>query len=219
MQVSVDGPPGFVLPTGCGIYQEGKMSKKNKNGYGKGTFIETEMFLSKAFISLGVKETAPTVSSYSVNILIMLLGKRQYGKAKDSKGEKKRIRTDDNHFTLTYKELDERGIPQKSATRAFDELLAKGFIKIVDPGGAFEKHKAIYALSDDYLLWQPGQTMAKRVRDVLRGYQKSKITADVNDGHPHRRQRRTPPKEDTDVNDAHPKSNKMKEKTFETTYN
>ncbi len=170
------------------------MNKNNTNGYGKGTFVETEMFLSKAFISLGVKKTSSTVSSSSVKILMMLLGKRQYGKVKDKKGGKKIIRMDDNNFTLTYKELATRGFPQKSATRAFDELLAKGFIKIVGPGGTFEKHKAVYALSDDYLLWRPGQTMAKRVRDVLRGYQKSKITADVNDAHPHSRQRRTPPK-------------------------
>jgi hypothetical protein len=180
--------------------------KKNKgNGYGAGTFIDTSMLLSSAFMSLGKKGTAPKVTSESIKMLLMLLLKRQFSKIKDQKsGHKKSIRADNNEFHLTYLELESRGIPQKIATRGIDELLAKGFIKIVDPGGAFEKHKAVYALSDDFLLWQPGQIISERVRDILRGYQKSKISADVNDGHPHRRQRRTPPKEDTDVNDGHP---------------
>jgi len=45
----------------------------------------------------------------------------------------------------------------------------------VDPGGAFEKHKAVYELVDTYLLWNPTQqqVFATRERDVLRGYQKA----------------------------------------------
>lgn len=192
------------------------MSKKKGNGYGSGTFIDTSLIASKAFMSLGVKGSSPTVSSGSIKILLMLLAKRQFSSIKDHKtGHKKLQRTDNNEFHLTYAELETRGVPQKIATRGIDELLAKGFIDIIDPGGAFEKHKAVYALSDDYLLWKSGQTLKKRVRDVLRGYQKSKITADVNGGHPHRRQRGTPPKEDADVNGTHPHIKKNRIKSYE----
>lgn len=176
------------------------MSKKQSNGYGKGTFIDTTLILSPAFVSLGKKGSARTVSSSSVNILLMLLNKRQFSKTSNPKGLKKYVRSDDNKFTLTYKELEARGIKQGSATRGFDELLSKGFISIVDPGGAYEKHKAVYALEEKYLLWRKGQPpIFKRQQDVHRGFQDPKRrgspnikTTHVNEGHPHACQRGTP---------------------------
>ena len=78
---------------------------------------------------------------------------------------------------MTYKELEARGIKQGAATRGFDELLAKGFISIVDPGGAYDKHKAVYALEDDFRLWshKRKQVFRKRKRDVKRGFQNKQI--------------------------------------------
>ena len=164
------------------------------NGYGEGTFIESRLFLSPAFISLGQRDTAPVVSSCSAPVLVLFLGKRQYGKRKDKKGQKVRVRVDGNRFTLTYKELESRGISQKRATRAIDELLAKGFISIIDPGGLYEMHKAVYALEEDYRNWRRGDDPIRtRGRDARRGFCGKKINiADVNGGHPHGRQRRTP---------------------------
>jgi len=176
------------------------MGKKKGNGYGKGTFVEAFIFLSPAFLSLGNKGTSPTVSTSSLKILILLLGKRQFSYITGSNGRKKRERVDDNNFTLTYKELEARGIKQGAATRGFDELLAKGFISIVDPGGAYDKHKAVYALEEDYLLWRIGHPpVYQRQRDVHRGYQNpkrrgtpNKKTTHVNEGHPHARQQGPP---------------------------
>ncbi len=173
------------------------MNKKKGKGYGKGTFVDTSLFLSPAFMSLGNKGTSPTVSSCSIKILMLLLGKRQYRYIKDKKTTyKKRIRTDDNQFTLTYKELESHGIKQGAITRGFDELLAKGFISIVDPGGAYEKHKAVYALEDNYMLWNltHKQVFYKRNPDVHRGYQNPERrgkpeSTRVNKGHSHARQR------------------------------
>ena len=149
------------------------MKKDKGNGYGAGTFLDSSLFLSPAYLSLGHRGTSPTVSSCSVQILTMFLGKRQFGKV-GRKGEKgKPVRVDDNRFTLTYKELESRGISQTRATRAFDELLAKGFIEIVHQGGCYDKDKTIYGLADDYTLWRPGHPPIRvRVRDVKRGFQK-----------------------------------------------
>jgi hypothetical protein len=148
----------------------------DKNGFGKGTFVETDMFLSKAFITLGKRGTAPVTSWASQSILMMLLGKRSMRKTTDKKGSNKQYRpVNGNELSLTYKELESRGINQKSATRGFDELLAKGFITIVDKGGCFEKHKAVYGLSNKYNLWRPGTVFETRKRDVHRGYQKPKV--------------------------------------------
>ena len=151
------------------------MEKKKKgNGYGTGTFIETSMFLSKAYLHLGKKGTSPVTSYISHTMLMMFLGKRVFEKVRDRKGiQGKHLQTDENKFTLTYKELESRGIKQNVASRGFKELLAKGFISIVDPGGAFEKHKAVYALEETYLLWNPihKQVFYERERDIRRGYQ------------------------------------------------
>jgi hypothetical protein len=180
--------------------------KKQGNGYGKGTFIDTSLFLSPAFISLGVKGTAPTVSTASPKMLIMFLGKRRFPKNKHKKISWKNARTDDNKFSLTYKELEARGIPQGMATRAFDELLAKGFIEIAHHGGAFDKDKTYYSLVDDFRRWRPGDPPIRtRPQDIKRGYQgrtKQKQRTSTGDtythvsgGHPgkgHARQQGTP---------------------------
>jgi len=176
------------------------MSKKNR--YGDGTFIKTYMFLSPAFLSLGKRGTAPTVSNCSAQMLILLLGKRTFTRIKRS-GKLTYTRTDDNKFDLTYAELAAKGISQQRVTRGIDELLAKGFISIANPGGLFEKDKALYSLVDDYRNWRPEQPpIRKRQRDMKRGYQgkgdgavqvspKTKI-AHVNGGHQHTCQRGTP---------------------------
>lgn len=186
----------------------------NKNRYGKGTFLLTKMFLSPAFLSLGQRDTSPTVSSCSVQLLLLLLGKRRFASVKKG-GRKVQERSDDNKIDLTYKELNSRGISQQRVTRSIEELLAKGFIKIVNPGGLYEKDKALYALVDDYQNWQPGDPpIRQRSRDVKRGFQgrglgavgKSEKTnfAHANEGHPHTRQRGTPyGKTHTSAGDTH----------------
>ena len=147
------------------------------NRYGAGTFIETEMFLSEAFLSLGERGTAPAVSNCSAQVLIMLLGKRTFAHVKQH-GKRVWARTDDNRISLTYAELKARGISQQRATRSFDELLAKGFIEIVNPGGLFERDKALYALTIEFRFWRRGTPPIRtRQRDMKRGYQGKKLGA------------------------------------------
>jgi len=163
--------PSVISPA---IKTEGTVSKKKKkNGYGKGTFIETKMFLSKAFMSLGKRGTTETTSCMSTQILMCFLGKRQFKyRGKDRNGVRIRERVDNNRFTLTYKELERYNITQPLAVRAFDELLAKGFIEKTNQGGAFKQDKAIYALVDDWQFWQPGNApVRKRPKDIKRGWQ------------------------------------------------
>lgn len=78
--------------------------------------------------------------------------------------------------------MESYGISQKRVARAIDELLAKGFIEIINPGGLYDKDKAIYGLTDDYRKWRPGDPpMRTRSRDVQRGYQGKKNVADADD--------------------------------------
>lgn len=150
------------------------MGKKKSNGYGLGTFIETKMFLSSAFVSLGQPKSCEFVATVSVQLLICFLGKRQFANAKDKKGNKKKVRVDENRFAFTYKELTgpPLNLTQPRATRGLDELLAKGFIERVDPGGAYDRHKALYALVDDWQYWKPGDPpLRRREKDVKRGFQ------------------------------------------------
>ena len=105
-------------------------------------------------------------------MLIMLLGKRTFANVKQH-GKRVRIRSDDNKISLTYAELKAHGISQQRATRSFDELLSKGFIEVVNPGGLCEKARALYALVEDYRWWKPGhQPIRTRHRDIRRGFRK-----------------------------------------------
>ena len=189
-----------------------RAKKKKGNGYGKGTFLEAKIFLCPAFFSLGQRGTSKSVSTVSVQMLALLLGKRQFRPIKDKKNSNPvQERIDNNQFTLTYKELESYGFSQPQATRGFDELLAKGFIEIADPGGTFEKHKALYSLTEDYQNWRPGHPPVRvRKRACNRGWQGKGLGAVKNN---HRtRQQGTPthtstgdtPQKDTHVNGGTP---------------
>ncbi len=124
---------------------------------------------------------------------------------------KKYVRVDNNEFTLTYKEITSYGnrknkkgewvkgiISQPQATRGIDELLAKGFIRIAEYGGAFEKHKSKYSLVDDWKKWKWSDSPIRtRKKDRKRGFQdrEKQNTAYASVAHPHIRRRCTPPKE------------------------
>jgi hypothetical protein len=130
--------------------------KSKHIGRGKGTFVERELFESPAFIALvGV---AP-------QMLIYILGKREMRQT-----SKSRICVNANELKLSYIELEKLGITQPRATRGFDELLAKGFIRIEHHGGGCQKDQSIYSLSNQYLLWKKGLVFSKRPKALKKGF-------------------------------------------------
>ena len=126
-------------------------------GKGKGTFIERDLFESKAFLQL--RGVAP-------QMLIYFLGKREFKQT-----NKTRICVNEDQLTLSYVELAKLGITQPRATRGFDELLAKGFITIKHHGGGCQKDQSVYALSDKWLLWRKGTVFEQRPQVLKRGFQ------------------------------------------------
>jgi len=138
---------------------------KNKK-LAPGTWIEREMFESEAYLSL---------RGFAPQLLILILAKRQfqnYGR----QGKQKRICLNCDKLNITYTEFKNKyGISQPRMTRAIDELLAKGFISIVYPGGTYRQDKAVYALSDNWVIWQPEMVLETREREsVERGFCKPK---------------------------------------------
>ena len=139
------------------------MSKKRNPKQPPGTWVEKELYMSKAFHAL---------KGFAPQLLILFLGKRQIGYEKDRKGTKVYKCKNCDSLIMTYKELKQRyGITQPRFTRALDELLAKGFIEIRHQGGAYKKDKSIYALSEKFKIWRPGAIFDKRAPDVRRGFQ------------------------------------------------
>jgi len=145
-----------------------------KSRYGRGwgagdwTRIEVKMFRSRAYASL---------TGAAKMMLNELLAKRRLVFPKDKKGGRGAMQVPNiGELTLTYKELESiYGFTKQTISNGFRDLLAKGFIEVVDPGGAYEKHKAIYALVDDYLKWCKGDPpIRKRQKDTKRGWQKGK---------------------------------------------
>ena len=131
-----------------------------------GTWVEREMFESTAFLSL---------KGFAPQLLILILGKRQfitYGR----KGKQKRICTNCDKINITYTEFKNKyEITQPRMTRAIDQLLEKGFLSIIYQGGTYRQDKAIYSLSDNWIIWQPGMEFEKRKREgVDRGFCRSK---------------------------------------------
>jgi hypothetical protein len=132
----------------------------SRNGYGKYTSIETEMVVSKAFLSL---------SGTCKNILLLFLLKRRLRFAKG------KVPTCVNpaEICMTYKELESPPFNYSPETirRCFKSILARGFIKVVHQGGAYQKDKTIFGLSDNWCIWGPGRDFSPKKKDVKRGFQ------------------------------------------------
>ena len=132
---------------------------KYKSG---GTFIEREMLESEAYLSL---------KGFAPQLLTLILLKRQF-KNHGRKNRQKRICINCDNLNITYTEFKNKyGITQPRMTRSIDQLLSKGFLSIVNPGGAYKQDKAIYALSNNWVIWHPGMVFESREREsVERGF-------------------------------------------------
>lgn len=141
------------------------MTKKYKAG---GFYWERELYQSDAFLSL---------SKNAMKILIALMDNRKQEnnrQAKTKKGIKRKPKfVNLNSLEIPYGLLVKTyKMSRGTIPRAFDELLAKGFLKISYHGGCFKHDKNKYALSDNYLLWRPGTTPFEiRPKRERRGYQ------------------------------------------------
>ena len=124
------------------------------------------MFESKAYLSL---------RGFAPQLLTLILGKRWFDKV-GRKGKEKRICTNCDALTFTYLEAEKKyGITKTRLSRAFDELLAKGFLIIKHQGGAYKQDKSIYSLTEKWTIWRPGTVFDKREKDpVQRGWRKPK---------------------------------------------
>ena len=127
-----------------------------------GTWIEREMFESKAFLSL---------KGFAPQLLILILAKRQFI-THGRPGRQKKVCTNCDRINITYTEFKNKyGITQPRMTRAIDQLLEKGFLSIVYSGGTYRQDKAIYSLSTNWVIWQPGFIFEGREREsVARGF-------------------------------------------------
>jgi hypothetical protein len=131
-----------------------------------GTWVERDVFESNAFLSL---------KGFAPQLLILFLAKRQF-RNHGRQGKQKKICINCNSLTFTYVEARKKyGVTKSRFTRARDELLAKGFLTVVYHGGGYKQDKNIYALSDKWMMWQPGMVFETRKKvKVQRGFCKPK---------------------------------------------
>ena len=147
---------------------------KNKGKFkGGGAWIPRDLYTSRAYLSL---------SGFAPQLLILFYGKR------DMKQVKGRwVCKNASRLTMTYAELEnifdrckgeplgskQKGVTRPRIIRAISDLLAKGFIEIIHQGGAFQKDKSIYALSENWRIWSPGAVFNTRKKDTrTRGFRK-----------------------------------------------
>jgi hypothetical protein len=122
------------------------MKKKYTPG---GFHWERELYQSSAFLSL---------SKNAMKVLIAVLDSRQReskGRAKDKNGRPRKPKFINlDRLIVPYGLLEKTyKIPRGRIPAAFDELLAKGFLKIKYHGGRSKHDTNKYAWSDNYLLW------------------------------------------------------------------
>ena len=131
-----------------------------------GTWIERDMFESKAFIYL---------KGFAPQLLILFLAKRKFQKH-GRNGKEKRVCVNCKALSLTYIEAQNKyGITKSRFSRAIGELLAKGFITIIHHGGSYKQDKTKFGLIDKWMRWQPGMIFETRKKqNVQRGFCKPK---------------------------------------------
>ena len=140
------------------------MGKKSK--LPPGTWIERDLFESRAYLNL---------KGFAPQLLILIMAKRQFNKI-GRKGKEKHVCINCESLNFTYAEAEKKyGITKPRLTRAFDELLAKGFLEVRYQGGGYKQDKSIYAISEKWRFWRPDTVFEKRVKDLVqRGFRKPK---------------------------------------------
>ena len=142
------------------------MGKMRKGKLKSGTYILREIYMSPAFLAL---------KGFAPQLLVLFLGKRDMDKGYNC--------LNPNSLTMTYAELENihnthsnpnksrfaaraAGITRPRISRALDELLEKGFIKIVRKGGKAQRDKSVYGLAEDWRLWSEGVVIATREKEA-----------------------------------------------------
>lgn len=133
-----------------------------------GFFWDRELYQSPAFLNLHKNAIIMLVALMDVRV------RESSSQAKDKKGNRRKPEfVNLSRLEMPYTTLQKKyGMHQHGIVRAIDKLLANGFIKIPHYGGLGEHDKTKYALIDDYLKWEPGTVLRKRIRDIRIGYQK-----------------------------------------------
>ena len=131
--------------------------------------IPRKMICSQAFNSLSGKGHI---------ILSYLLSQCRHVEIKRKKGHRSFILTNKDELILPYRSL--QASPYKMAystiTKGIDELLSKGFIKVMEQGGRAKGHVSVYGLIDAYLKWGKGDPpVSVRRPYAKRGFCASKI--------------------------------------------
>lgn len=149
---------------------------KSKFKISPGTWIERTMFESKAYFAL---------TGCAPQLLTVFLGKRRFETA-GRKGKEQRTCVNADSLTFSYIEAKQKyGISKPRFTRGIENLLAKGFIKVIHAGGGFQKDKSVYGLSGEWVFWRPGAVFGKREKDFLqRGFCKPKKSFSTHEGVP-----------------------------------
>jgi hypothetical protein len=136
-----------------------------------GTWLERDLFESQAYLAL---------RGFAPQLLTLLLGKRQFER-RGKTGRETMACINCDSLVLTYVEAENKyGITKPRLTRAYDELLAKGFLTCKHQGGGYKQDKSLYGLIEKWRLWKPGLILEERKRDtVQRGFCKPKREAKV----------------------------------------
>ena len=127
--------------------------------------IDRDLVSPKALLSL--KRTA-------IKVYLIFLTKRQMGRVKRPKGPKYEI-ANNGEIVFTYLEAEQKyGFSKKQFSKALDDLVEKGFLDIEHLGGACQRDKSMYAISERWRKYGTDE-FEKRERpkeSVKRGYAK-----------------------------------------------
>lgn len=124
-----------------------------------GTFIMREMAESRAYWSL---------SGTACAMLTRFLMFRDM--------DNKHNCLNKNDLYMPYKSLENlfgssvsgeaKGIARATIARALTDLMAKGFIKIIHQGGAYQRDRTIYGLTDDWKYWNKGDVIRTKPKGI-----------------------------------------------------
>jgi len=132
-----------------------------------GLWLERSLYQSPAFCSL---------SKNGHLVLVAALDARKFERVPDRRTKKKKktklVLVNGEELRIPYKRLQEKYFMNMAGvTRGFDELLAKGFLRIAYHGGGGKGDLTLYALSEDYLRWHPGAVFQIRPKGIKSGFQ------------------------------------------------
>ena len=129
-------------------------------------YLTYQLFMSPAF-----RHLKPSAK----DILLQVYFEIKMGSKKRGNGKYSNQVLNRNDIRMPYREINQRlEYSDKTIWAAFKQIMAHGFLKVVEYGGGCKGDVNTYGICEDWRDWEPGQIIFEMKKNGKAGWQREK---------------------------------------------